>query len=159
MAKHIQAYFMSEDQAEGARTSLLPFEMEQVEVSSLDHSIGRSHNILVPLLPLNSTTTNTGGTYGAVGIPGTVSAQGVIPVVAMGDDDSDDGRINGERVDTERDRPDFDSELDPVIDANNFSDDDFSNLKYVLTAKVKETDYDDIVHKLRSRGAFVEHLD
>ncbi|WP_410772541.1 hypothetical protein [Fontibacillus sp. BL9] len=159
MAKHIQAYFRSEDQAEGARTSLLTFEMEQVEVSSLDHSIGRSHNILVPLLPVNSTTTNTGGTYGAVGIPGTVSAQGVLPVVAMGDKDAEDGKINGERVDTERDRPDFDSELDPVTDVTGISDDDYRNLKYVLTAKVRESDYDDIVHKLRLQGAFVEHLD
>ncbi len=159
MAKHIQAYFMSEDQAEGARTSLLTFDMDQVEVSSLDHSIGRTHNILVPLLPVNSTTTNTGGTYGAVGVPGTVSGQGVLPVVTMGDNDGVDGKINGERVDTEIDRAGVDSELDPIVDVNGVNDKDFENLKYVLTAKVKETDYDDIVHKLRSRGAFVEHLD
>ncbi|WP_435924515.1 hypothetical protein [Paenibacillus sp. DYY-L-2] len=159
MSKHIQAYFKSEDQAEGARTSLLPYEMDQVEVSSLDHSIGRSHNLLLPLLPLNSTSVNTGGTYGAIGVPGTVTAQNVLPVMAVRDQDERDGLVNGERPDPDLDRASRDSELAPVMDVTGATDDDFDNLRYVLTAKVKDEDYEGIVHKLRTHGAFVEHLD
>ncbi|MEF2968901.1 hypothetical protein V3851_24240 [Paenibacillus sp. M1] len=157
MTKHIQAYFQNEDQAESARTSLLPFEMDLVEVSSLDHSIGRNHNLLVPLLPLNNGYSTANG-VGVVGMPNTISAQGVIPVAALGDSDDEERMINGERADTEKDRPDFDSELSPVVDVT-AADDDYENLKYVLTAKVKDAEYDDIVHKLRTHGAYVEHLD
>lgn len=159
MSKHIQAYFQSEDQAEGARTSLLPYEMDQVEVSSLDRTIGRTHNILLPLLPVNSNSVNTGGAYGSIGVPGTVTGQSVLPVMAMRDGDDKDGTVNGERPDPDLDRVSRDSELAPVMDINGATDDDFDNLRYVLTAKVKDEDYDGIVHKLRTHGAFVEHLD
>lgn len=153
MSKHIQAYFKTEDQAEGARTSLLPYETEQVEVGSLDRTIGRNSNILVPLLPLNGSGVNTGGTYGSVGVPGTVSAQGVVPVVAMTDRTDDNETTGGERTQAEAAEP------DPVVDMAHADDGDYEDLKVVLTAKVRDADYDAIVRKLRMQGAYVEHLD
>lgn len=153
MAKHIQAYFKSEDQAEGARTSLLTFEMEQVEIGSLDRSIGRSQNVLVPLVPMNSAATNTGGAYGTAGIPGAVTGQSVMPPAMI--QDRDEQIRNGERVDDGHER----LQSEPVVDVTDVDDKEFNELKYVLSAKVSDADYEDIVHKLRTHGAFVEHLD
>ncbi|WP_334075649.1 hypothetical protein [Paenibacillus sp. A14] len=155
MSKHIQAYFKSEDQAEGARTSLLPYETEQLEVGALDRSIGRNSNILVPLLPLNGSGVDTGGTYGSVGVPGTVSAQGVVPVVAMAGRTDDNEPVSGERERAQGDVPGS----GPVVDVTRTDEGDYDDLKYVLTAKVRDNDYDDIVRKLRMQGAYVEHLD
>lgn len=152
MAKHIQAYFKSEDQAEGARTSLLSFEAEQIEVGRLEQSIGRDSSILVPFVPVNNSA--TGGTYGAVGYPGAAGGQGVIPVVAPNNALSDED-IEGEQSARGREM----QEADPVVDLNDFGDDDYDSLKYVLSVKVQEKDYDAAVHKLRSQGAFVAKLD
>ncbi|GAA0138084.1 hypothetical protein YSY43_49250 [Paenibacillus sp. YSY-4.3] len=152
MAKHIQAYFKNEDQAEGARTSLLPFETEQVEVGRLDQSIGRDTNILVPFVPVNNSA--TGGTYGAVGYPGAAGGQGFVPVVMPNSTIADGDRDNeGAMEGRERD------EVNPVVDLNDFGDEDYDSLQYVLSLKVRDQDYDDVVHKLRSQGAFVAQLD
>ncbi|MNJ45806.1 hypothetical protein [Paenibacillus bouchesdurhonensis] len=152
MAKHIQAYFRSEDQAEGARTSLLSFETEQVEVGRLEQSIGGDSGILVPFVPVNNSA--TGGTYGAVGYPGAAGGQGIIPVVGP------DGPITGEdeneeQIENRRNR----YESDSVVDLNDFGDEDYDSLKYVLSVKVQDKDYDAAVHKLRSQGAYVAQLD
>lgn len=152
MAKHIQAYFKSEDQAEGARTSLLSFETEQVEVGRLEQSIGRDANILVPFVPVSNSA--AGGTYGAVGYPGAAGGQGFVPVVMPNSTIADGGGDHEEAMARkERD------ETDPVMDLNDFGDEDYDSLQYVLSLKVRDQDYDAVVHKLRSQGAFVAKLD
>ncbi|AZK46549.1 hypothetical protein [Paenibacillus lentus] len=152
MAKHIQAYFNSEDQAEGAKTSLLSFETEHVEVGRLEQSIGRDSSILVPFVPVNNSA--TGGTYGAVGYPGAAGGQGVIPVGAPNSSLSDEN-VDGMQSARGRER----QEADSVVDWNDFGDEDYESLQYVLSVKLQEKDYDAAVHKLRSQGAFVAQLD
>lgn len=154
MAKHIQAYFRSEDDAEGARTSLLTFETEQVEVGALDTSIGRNGNLLVPFMPINGGVSNGGGTAGVAGLPSTASAQGVIPVVSKRDSVNEEGTVRDELPDRRED-----GVIDPVLNVASYSDEDYSNLKYVLSLKAKDEDYEMIIHKLRGMGAFVERLD
>lgn len=158
MAKHIQAYFRNEDDAEGARTSLLTFETEQVEVGALENSIGRNDNLLVPFMPINGGVSYGGGTAGVSGLPSTASAQGVVPVVppVVSRQDS----VNGEEpVRDELPERREDGVIDPVLDVSPYSDEDYSNLKYVLSLKTKDEDYEMIIHKLRGMGAFVERLD
>lgn len=150
MAKHIQAYFKSEDQAEGARTSLLPFETEQVEVGRLEQPIGRDTNILVPFVSVSNNA--AGGTYGAVGYPGAAGGQGFVPVVMPSSTNAEGGRAEGSMEGRER------NEADPVMDLNDFGDEDYDSLQYVLSLKVRDQDYDGVVHKLRSQGAFVAQL-
>lgn len=152
MAKHIQAYFKSEDQAEGARMSLLPFETEQVEVGRLDQSIGRDLSLQIPFVPVNNIA--TGGTYGAVGYPGTSGGQGAVPVVTPSSSLADGGRDDEEgSEETKRQEADFAGGL------NDLGDEDYDSLKYVLSLKVRDQDYEAVVHKLRSQGAFVAKLD
>lgn len=147
MAKHIQAYFRTEDDAEGARTSLQTFRTEQLEVGQLDDAIGREQKLMVPLVPYN--TAGAAGTNGAMGVgssPGVPASENVIPVVAPVDRDADGG--TRERVNEDHD----------MLNASNISTTDFGDLRYVLSAKVNDEDYNEIIHKLRSNGAYVEEL-
>ncbi|MBY0202587.1 MULTISPECIES: hypothetical protein [Paenibacillus] len=148
MAKHIQAYFRTEDEAEGARTSLLTFHTEQLEVGQLDAAIGRDTRVMVPLVPYN--TAGGVGTNGAMGVgaaPGVPASENVIPVV------TDVNR------DAERDPRNRVNEDGDMLDASDVTSADYSDLHYVLSAKVRDEDYDAIVHKLRSNHAYVEELD
>lgn len=159
MTRHIQAYFLTEDQAEGARMSLLPYETEFLEVSRLDRAIGRSDNLLVPLIPVNINTVNASGAYGnAVGVPAMMSMQSVLPFVAPKGRDYDntlDGEKTRDMQDDGRGPTAFET---GVVDVDSGIYDSRS-LQYVLTATVKDEDYDGMVQKLRSHGAFVENID
>ncbi|WP_366293838.1 hypothetical protein [Paenibacillus sp. AN1007] len=148
MAKHIQAYFRTEDEAEGARTSLQAFRTEQLEVGQLDAAIGRDTKVMVPLVPYN--TAGGVGTNGAMGVgaaPGVPASENVIPVVT-------DVDRNAERDPRNRVNEDGD-----MLDAADVTSADYDDLHYVLSAKVSDEDYDAIVHKLRSNHAYVEELD
>lgn len=46
MSKQIQAYFRTESEAEGARTTLQTYNIDQLEVGQLQDAIGRSTNIV-----------------------------------------------------------------------------------------------------------------
>ena len=46
-----------------------------------------------------------------------------------------------------------------MLDAADVTSADYDDLHYVLSAKVRDEDYDAIVHKLRSNHAYVEELD
>ncbi|MFS0872091.1 hypothetical protein [Paenibacillus xylanilyticus] len=147
MAKHIQAYFRTEDEAEGARTSLQTFRTEHLEVGQLDSAIGRDRRIMLPLVPYN--TAGGAGTNGAMGVgtaPGVPASENVVPVVSNVDRNADRGP---------RDNVNEDGDL---LDAADVSSDDYDDLHYVLSAKVQDEDYDEIIHKLRSNNAYVEEL-
>ena len=147
MAKHIQAYFRTEDEAEGARTSLQTFRTEHLEVGQLDSAVGRDKRILLPLVPYN--TAGGAGTNGTMGVgtaPGVPASENVVPVVSNVDRNADrDSRDNLNR----------DGDL---LGAADVSSDDYDDLHYVLSAKVQDEDYDEIIHKLRSNNAYVEEL-
>ena len=147
MTKHIQAYFRTEDEAEGARTSLQTFRTEHLEVGQLDSAIGRDTRVMVPLVPYN--TAGGVGTNGAMGVgaaPGVPASENVIPVVANVDRDA------------ERDTRDRVNEDGDMLSAADVSSADYDDLHYVLSAKVRDEDYDEIVHKLRSNHAYVVDL-
>lgn len=65
MTKRIQAYFSTEDAAEGAKTALIPYGVEGIEVSALtdplDTGGNNRRNILIPLAPYNTSATAAGG--------------------------------------------------------------------------------------------------
>ncbi|PQP84914.1 hypothetical protein C0Q44_10500 [Paenibacillus sp. PCH8] len=148
MTKHIQAYFRTEDEAEGARTSLQTFRTEHLEVGQLDSAVGRDTRVMVPLVPYN--TAGGVGTNGAMGVgaaPGVPASENVIPVVTDVNRDPD------------RDKRDRVNEDGDMLDAADVSSADYNDLHYVLSAKVRDEDYEEIVHKLRSNRAYVEELD
>ncbi|MBE7683479.1 MULTISPECIES: hypothetical protein [Paenibacillus] len=149
MAKHIQAYFRTEDEAEGARTSLQTFRTEHLEVGQLDSAIGRDKRILLPLVPYN--TAGGAGTNGAMGVgtaPGVPASENVVPVVSNVDRNADRDRDVHDNVNADGD----------LLRAADVSSDDYDDLHYVLSAKVQDEDYDEIIHKLRSNNAYVEEL-
>lgn len=150
MAKQIQAYFKSENDAESAKTALLTYKTENLEVSSLEGTLGRSNNILVPLVPIGggSGGSQTGGAQGAVGTPGPLYDGNVIPIV-----ESDEAAKNR---DDRHARTDHDRGL---LDSGEVELNDYNDLRYVLVAKVTNEHYEEIVTKLRNVGAYVERFD
>ncbi|SMF89088.1 hypothetical protein SAMN05661091_4521 [Paenibacillus uliginis N3/975] len=145
MSKQIQAYFRTEDEAEGARMTLITYKTEKLEVGQLQEAVGRGTNILVPLVPLN-----------AAGLGGSTTGTGSVGGVA-----GTAGAIVGTRdvTDLERSEDAPASEFDEWVDAADLIDADYRELKYVLSAKVNDTDYEDIVRMLRSNHAYVERFD
>lgn len=142
MSKHIQAYFTSEDQAEGARSSLITYQLEQLEVGSLEKAIGRSSNLLIPFAPLENVSTFAAtGMNPSSGFASTTASQGVVPLVT--DLDNNNKSHNEDR------------EEDEAVTQMVEPDDNEGDLKYVLSAKVEDHNYDEVVHKLRSLGAYV----
>ncbi len=147
MTKHIQAYFQTEDQAEGARTSLQTFNVKQLEVGRLPHQISQSGKVLVPLVPI---ATNTGGAVGTAGAPSGAGPGGIVAPTAIIENRED--RLEGE------DSPHSDDN-DAAYSASNATDKDYDDLKYVLSASVMEADVEQVVQALRTNNAFVEILD
>ncbi|MDO3409015.1 hypothetical protein QWJ34_04505 [Saccharibacillus sp. CPCC 101409] len=146
MSKHIQAYFRTESEAEGARMSLMTFVTEQLEVGELQEAFGRrgasTGRVIVPLVPLAGTT-NAGFTGGAAASGGAGSMIGdqAVPVPAPGAT----GDLGSQPVDK-----------DDVADVNeNASDAELRDLKYTLSAKVSDEDYPAVVRKLRNNNGYV----
>ncbi|MNV27791.1 hypothetical protein D3C71_1189520 [compost metagenome] len=160
MSKHIQAYFETESQAEGAKTSLLSFETEHLETGALENTLTSDNNLLGPVIAANNLGTSIvggavlgSGAYGASGFTGTNGPQAVIPLAALSDEAND--RTDNGYMDTGNDEHQRDRREDTQVSSNYNYDD----LKYVLSATVKETEVDSVINKLRSQGAYVELLD
>lgn len=150
MTKQIQAYFKTEDDAESAKTKLLGFETEHLEVSRLGEHLGRNNQILLPIAPVNMAgNMNAGGATGSMGAPSAYPASG-IPIV-------DDRDPSEESAEDRLDRTKDDNTLLGTADIS--PDEDYHNLEYVLAAKVQDNEYDEIVNKLRANGAHVEIFD
>ena len=54
MARHIQAYFNTEDQVEGARITLRAYNTNAVEAGNVSNEWGEDDEFQVTLLPLNN---------------------------------------------------------------------------------------------------------
>lgn len=149
MAKQVQAYFATENQAEGSKTTLLTYKTEHLEVSKLVKSVGRSSNVLIPLVAANPAgNMSTGGAGGAVGIPGILAGGDVVPMVKRND------------TDTKPNSPDEENPNNQGSLLNgDTATDHYEGLEYVLVAKVEDHHYDEIVQKLRQNGAYVEIFD
>lgn len=149
MSRQIQAYFRTEDEAEGARTKLLTYNTEQLEVGELQDSLRNGGHILVPLVPWSNSGTGgaTSGVNGMGAPGGVVGAPGVI----VGARDTS--------LDVDSDHPDsHDAHRDGWREAD-VADGDYDDLHYTLTVKVRDEDYEQIVHDLRANNGYVERLD
>ncbi|MFB5678731.1 hypothetical protein ACE3NQ_21935 [Paenibacillus terreus] len=147
MPKQIQAYFKTEDEAEGARTSLQAYRTEHLEVGQLDGTLGRDRRLLIPFIPYNTAgSMNTGGAAGAAAASSGYGDR-IVPVVS---NRSDEGVRRNE----------LDAHTPGLLDATEvFSSEDNDKLQYVLSAKVDDADYEEIVHKLRANHAYVDRFD
>lgn len=149
MTKHIQAYFRTEDQVEGARISLLSYAPGQVEAGHVDDRTGENDKLLVQLLPVPSGSMNSGGTIG-LPLPGTLrGGQSALPVFAFGNRGTGD-TLNGEHSEAVA----GEREMDPARDVIDTGDEP-EEWKYVLSAAVEDEDYDRIVQRLRDHGAYI----
>ncbi|GAA0381594.1 hypothetical protein [Paenibacillus motobuensis] len=144
MSKHIQAYFRNEDEAEGARASLMAFQADDVEVGRLSDSVARSDWSAPAFYPMS----NNGFTVASG--PGTMSAQGLFHVVDMGGGDVRGDLDGSNSADADHgDTVRGDARNDTVANATD-------QFQYTLSAKVSDTQYEQAVLKLRSMGAYIE---
>lgn len=148
MTKRIQAYFSTEDAAEGAKTALIPYGVEGIEVSALtdplDTGGNTRRNILIPLAPYNTSATAAGG-VAAGGVSGPLTgAAAIVPGVAVG---NDLGRTDDERT------------IGEVHSGSDLKNSDLENLHYVMDLKVAENHYNEVVEVLRGKQAYVEIFD
>ncbi|KWX76899.1 hypothetical protein [Paenibacillus jilunlii] len=144
MTTRIQAYFRTESEAEGAKTALIPYGVEGIEVSELtdplDKGDHRSRNILLPFVPYNNSAM-TGGAYGVAGATGTVSGAAIVPGIGVDND-------LGDNTDT--------SHAGDVRSATDVDDRDLSDVNYVMDLRVPEAKRNEVVEVLRGKQAFVE---
>ncbi|AJS57547.1 hypothetical protein [Paenibacillus sp. IHBB 10380] len=149
MAKHIQAYFKTENQAEISKTTLLTYKTEHLEVSKLTNAIGRRSNVLIPLVA-NDPSGNvfTGNVVGVGSTMGSVTPGNVVPIVERSD------TANSNVPDEENT-----DEQGALLESGDVTMDDYDDLRYVLVAKVEDIHYHEIVQKLRQNGAHIESLD
>lgn len=144
MTTRIQAYFRNESEAEGAKTALIPYGLEGIEVSPLtdplDKGDRRSRNILLPLVPYNNSAM-AGGAFGVAGATGSLSGAAIVPGIRVDDDldDNTDARSAGD-----------------VRSGSDADDRDLDDLHYVMALKVPEEKHHEVVEVLRGKHAFVE---
>lgn len=150
MSRRIQAYFRTEDEAEGAKTALIPYGLSDSEVSALTDPLdenGRgTRNILLPLIPYNNSGM-TSGTFGVAGATGSLTGGApIVPAINVDDKaDDPDARSAGDVRDG----------AEPLIGNNNDNDD----LHYVMDVKVEDANFNEVVEALRSKHAYVEVFD
>lgn len=152
MARHIQAYFNTEDQVEGARITLRAFNTNAVEAGNVSNEWGEDDEFQVTLLPLNNGVISASGANnpGVVPVPGMFrGVQSVLPVVALGEDGTGD-TLDGERSQAMGDGEQLITSKPPIT-----TGDEPQGWKYVLSAKVKDSDYETVVRKLREHGGYV----
>ena len=145
MSRRIQAYFRTEDEAEGAKTALLSYDVETMEVGELtdplDNGNRANRNILIPLVAYNGSPMTGGvGTTAAgtgVGFPGAA----IVPGAALTDplDDNDNHLGTGE-----------------VHNNTEIADGDLDDLHYVMELKVPRENYLEVIEALRRKNAYVE---
>ncbi|MNE92966.1 hypothetical protein D3C80_1907540 [compost metagenome] len=83
-----------------------------------------------------------------------MNAQTIIPAITLGDRRADEA---GFEIQDERTMAQVDQGVDdPIVDIDLVDRASSDHFKYVVSAKVKDTDYDEIVSKLKSKGAMVD---
>ncbi|BCG60463.1 hypothetical protein [Paenibacillus sp. URB8-2] len=142
MTKRIQAYFRTEDEAEGAKTALLSFDVEGLDVGALTDPLGEDRRLLLPLMPPNNLA-GSGSTFAAFG-----AAPAAVPVVTV---DNNAGRapLSG----------DDSLGTDDLRADRMYSGGDLDHLHYVMEIKASDEDFNAVVHTLRSKNAYVEIFD
>jgi hypothetical protein len=149
MSRRIQAYFRTEDEAEGAKTALIPYGVDNLEVSPLTDPLKTDgnyrNNILIPLVPYNNSAM-TGGAFGATGAvagSGPIAGAPIVPAIDVNDGPDDlDNRSAGD-----------------VRTHGEFDDRDMDDLRYVMEVKVADGKQDEVIEALRRKRAYVEIFD
>lgn len=153
MTKRIQAYFSTEDAAEGAKTALIPYGVEGMEVSALtaplDNGGRNRRNILIPLAPYNTATTGAGGVYAAGGASSPAAGATIVPAVADIDGPDRPDEVRAEEADV----------AGEVHNGDELKNSDLEHLNYVMDLKVAESQFNDVVNALRRKQAYVEVFD
>ena len=143
MTKRIQAYFRTEDDAEGAKTALIAYDVEGLDVWPLTDPLGRDSRILVPLIPLGNSALASGG-FSVAGTSGSPGA-GAALVAGARIEDTDNELDNRDATDRPRE--------------DEISDSDRGELHYVMELKVEDSKYNEVVQILRGKQAYVELFD
>ncbi|SET68903.1 hypothetical protein [Paenibacillus sp. NFR01] len=143
MSRRIQVYFRNEDEAEGAKTALIPYGVENIESSALTDPLdagGRPARILIPFIPYNNAASAASGVAVPGGI-GPLSGGAVITSVDADDpvvDDADGPQNTVTRGDDE------------------YFNGDYKELRYVMEVKVPDERYHEVVEVLRGKHGYVE---
>jgi hypothetical protein len=117
----------------------MAFQTDDVEVGRLSDSVARSDLTALAFYPMS----NNGFIVGTG--PATLSAQGLYHLVDMEDGQNE---IDADHENTVRD-----DALDDVAAG------EMDRFQYTLSTKVSDDQYENIVHKLRSLGAYIESTD
>ncbi|MEK4352767.1 hypothetical protein MKX41_18115 [Paenibacillus sp. FSL R5-0475] len=149
MTRKIQAYFRTENEAEGAKIALISYKVDGLEVWPLTDPIGEDRRILFPIAPFSNTTL-AAGTVGTLGT-GSTPAAGAMLAPGVAASETRDESETHYSVDEDQVSADVaDGELE---------DGDLSKLRYVMDLSVAEENYNEVVETLRGKGAFVEQFD
>ncbi|MFU1794264.1 hypothetical protein ACM1RC_10375 [Paenibacillus azoreducens] len=154
MTKQIQAYFKTEDDAEKAKAHLIGENIEHLEVGRMSAAPSGRRRILLPLVPAGmAANPNPSGASGMAWAPGAAGIPAV-PVVEEG---------SGLHLQHEGIPPEYSGEeheeIEDVPEWADLDADDYRNLEYILSCKVKDKDHADIVDTLRNHGGYVEIFD
>ncbi len=146
MTRKIQAYFRTENEAEGAKTSLIAYKVDGLEVWPLTDPLDRDRNILFPIAPFSNTSV-AAGTVGSLGAESTPAAGAMlVPGLAASqtrDDEDDHYRVDEDKISAN------------VADGD-LEDGDLDDLHYVMELNVAEDNYNEVVEILRGKRAYVE---
>lgn len=146
MTRKIQAYFRTENEAEGAKTALFTYNVGGLEVWPLTDKLGRDRNILVPVVPFSNTSL-TAGTTGSLGSEGT-PATGAVLVPGLATSDTRANEDDHYRVDEDQ--------ISGNVADEDLDDGDLDDLQYVMELSVPEESYNEVVEVLRGKNAYVE---
>ncbi|NGM81899.1 hypothetical protein G5B47_05685 [Paenibacillus sp. 7124] len=143
MTKRIQAYFRNENEAEGAKTVLLSFDADVLEVGALTDPLGEDRRLLLPLMPPNNLA-GSGSTFAAFG-----AAPAAVPVRTASTDIDRKEPFNGDAA----------NGRDDLRADRMYAEGDLDHLGYVMEIKVSDEDFNAVVHTLRGKNAYVEIFD
>jgi hypothetical protein len=149
MSRKIQAYFRTENEAEGAKTALISYKVDGLEVWPLTDPIGNDRNILFPIIPLDSASV-VAGTTGTLGTASTPAAGAMlVPGIAASDT----------RADPETHYSVNEDQVSANVAEGDLEDGDLSELRYVMELSIAEENYNEVVEILRGKGAYVEQFE
>ncbi|MFF2910513.1 hypothetical protein [Paenibacillus sp. NPDC057934] len=144
MARRIQAYFKTEDDALGAKTALIAYNVEGLEVWPLNDRLGQDLRFLLPVIPLGNSALAAGGfsTSGTSGAPGAGAALVASTGIPESVDDVESRGFEGSTGEEAK-----------------LSGEELGELRYIMELKVDEARYNEVIQILRSKQAYVERFD
>lgn len=137
MARRIQAYFRTEDDAESARTKLQTYSVSEMEIGELPEGRENSARLLAPFALGAGTTDGTVMGSGA-GVSG--ADRGIGAAIVW----KELGRNN---------------EIDSTAEANGTDENSLKGFKYVLSCQAAEEDYDEVIDVIRRNEGAVEIME